>query len=48
MYRQPPVHERNALQNLQQPTDIVIKPADEGFVVVALSKEDYIKELTNN
>ena len=34
----------NALWNLQQQTDIVIKPADEGSTVVMLSKEDYIKE----
>ena len=39
-----PSVERNALRNLQQRTDIVIKPADKGSAVVMLSKEDYIKE----
>ena len=36
--------QRNALRNLPQRKDIVIKPADKGSAVVVLSKEDYIKE----
>ena len=39
-----PSVQRNALQTLQQRTDIVIKPADKGSAVVVLSKEGYIKE----
>ena len=39
-----PFVERNALQNLRQRTEIVIKPADKDSAVVILSKEDYIKE----
>ena len=36
--------ERNALRNLWQYTDIVIKPADKGSALVVLSKEDHIKK----
>ena len=39
-----PSVERNALQNLRQRTDIVIKSADKGSAVVVLIKADYIKE----
>ena len=39
-----PPEETSALKNLRQRTDIIIKPADKRFVVVMLSKEDYIKE----
>ena len=39
-----PFLERNALRNLGQCTDIVIKPANKGSTVVVLSKEDYIEE----
>ena len=44
MYRQPPVSRKNALRNLRQLTDIIIKPADKGSTVVVLSEEHYIKE----
>ena len=43
--------EKNALQNLREHTDIVIKPANKGSTVVMLNKEGYIKEadrLLNN
>ena len=37
-------NERIALRQFQQHTDVVIKRADKGSVVVVLSKEDYIIE----
>ena len=37
-------HQRKALRELWQRSDIIIKPADKGSVVVVLSKDDYIKE----
>ena len=39
-----PSHQRKALRELRQRSDIRIKPADKGSAVVVLSKDDYIKE----
>ena len=39
-----PPYQRKALRELRQRPDIVIKPANKGFVVVVLRKDDYIKE----
>ena len=39
-----PSDKRLALGHLRQCTDVLIKPADKGSAVVALNREDYIKE----
>ena len=43
-----PSVERNALANLRQRTDIVIKPANKGSVVVVLIKKITSQKLTDN
>ena len=38
------MYQRKALRELQLCSDIVIKPTHKGFVIMVLSKNDYIKE----
>ena len=38
------MYQRKALRELRHCSDIAIKPMDKGFVIVVLSKNDYIKE----
>jgi hypothetical protein len=36
--------ERQALEELQQNTSIIIKPADKGSAIVILDREQYVQE----